>query len=43
MEQLILDIKRQKPQNCKSISVKTLFISSSMGPGIKIDLDTINC
>lgn len=43
IEQLIMDIKKQKPQNCKSVSVKSLVLSSTMGPGIKIDTDSINC
>lgn len=43
IEQLILDVKKYKPQNCKSVTVKSLVISSTMGPGIKIDLDSINC
>ena len=43
IEQLILDIKKQKPQNCKSISLKNIYISSTMGCGIKVDLDSINC
>lgn len=43
IEQLIMDIKKQKPQNCKSVNVKNLVLSSTMGPGIKIDIDSINC
>jgi large subunit ribosomal protein L1 len=43
IEQLIQDIKRQKPQNCKSIGIKKIIISSTMGPGIKVDIDSINC
>ena len=43
LEQLIADIKKQKPQNCKSVNVKSLVLSSTMGPGIKIDIDSLNC
>ncbi len=43
IEQIISDLKSQKPQNCKSINIKKIIISSTMGPGLKIDIDSINC
>lgn len=43
LEKLIFDIKKSKPLTCKMISVKKIFVSSTMGPGIKIDIDSIDC
>lgn len=43
LEKLISDIKKSKPVNCKVINVKKIFISSTMGPSIKIDIDSIDC
>ncbi len=43
IEKLILDIKNQKPKNCKNINIKTITLSTTMGPGIKINTDSIIC
>lgn len=43
IEVLLSDIKKQRPINCKSIYVKSLFVSTTMGPGINIDIDSLNC
>ncbi len=39
---LLNDIKKQKPTNCKSIYIKQLVVSSTMGPGLLIDIDSLN-
>jgi len=41
IETLINDIKKQKPKNCKNISIKKISISSTMGPGIKINVNSL--
>lgn len=42
IEHIINDIKKCKPSNCKSMSIEKISISTTMGPGIKINLNSIN-
>ncbi|HFL8824433.1 MAG TPA: 50S ribosomal protein L1 [Candidatus Azoamicus sp. OHIO1] len=42
IETIINDIKKNKPSNCKSMTIEKLFVSTTMGPGIKINLNSIN-
>lgn len=39
---LITSIKNNKPQSVKSNYLKSIYITSSMGPSIKLDLQSIN-
>lgn len=41
-EMLINDIKKQKAQNCKSIIIKKIHISSTMGQSAEINLNSLN-
>lgn len=41
-EMLINAIGKAKPATCRGIYIKNLAISSSMGPGLSIDLQTLN-
>ena len=43
IEVLISDIKKQRPNNCKSIYVKNIVISSTMGQGFIVDVDSLDC
>jgi len=42
IEMLIDDIKKQKPKECKSMIIKKIFVSSTMGPGLNINLNSLN-
>ncbi len=41
-EAIINDIKKNKPQNCKSIVIKKIHISSTMGQSSEINLNSLN-
>jgi len=42
IEVIINDIKKSKPKDCKNITIKKISISSTMGPGLKINLNSLN-
>lgn len=42
LEVLLNEIKKAKPSSAKGVYMKKLTISSTMGPGIKIDLTSVN-
>lgn len=42
LEALLLDLKRLKPSNAKGAYFKKVCISSTMGPGIMLDLSTLS-
>ena len=42
VESLIAAISRAKPASSKGQYVKSLYISSTMGPGLKIELSSLN-
>lgn len=42
IEMIINDIKKSKPKDCKNINIKKISISSTMGPGLKINLNSVN-
>lgn len=42
IENLIMDIKKYKPQNCKSVNIKNIHISSTMGNSFNINLNSLN-
>lgn len=42
IETIINDIKKSKPKDCKNINIKKISISSTMGPGLKINLNSVN-
>lgn len=42
IEKIINDIKKSKPKDCKNICIKKINLSSTMGPGIKININSIN-
>lgn len=42
LEKLIIEVKKNKFKNYKSINIKNIIISSTMSPGIKLDIDSIN-
>ena len=41
IEFLLTDLKRMKPANAKGIYLKKLVISSTMGPGVTVDLGSL--
>ena len=41
LEKLINDIKKQKPKSCTNIAIKSISISSTMGPGLKININSL--
>ncbi|CAB3976515.1 50S ribosomal protein L1 [Candidatus Azoamicus ciliaticola] len=41
LETLINEIKKYKPQNCKNMSIKKIHISSTMGCGLEINLNSL--
>lgn len=41
IEMLIYDIKKQKPKDCKNMSIDKIYISSTMGAGIKINMKSL--
>lgn len=41
LETLLNEIKKYKPQNCKNMSIKKIHISSTMGCGIEINLNSL--
>lgn len=41
LETLINEIKKYKPQTCKNMSIKKIHISSTMGCGIEINLNSL--
>jgi len=41
LKALILDLKKQKPASSKGVYIKKIFISSTMGPGIPIDIASL--
>lgn len=41
-ETLINDIKKQKPQTCKSMIIKKIHLSNTMGESIEINLNSLN-
>jgi len=42
IETLINDIKKQKPKECKTMSIEKIYISSTMGTGISINIKSLN-
>ncbi len=42
LKALLAAIVRAKPSNCKGVYIKNVVLSSTMGPGLKIDLQTLN-
>jgi large subunit ribosomal protein L1 len=42
LEALLIDLKRVKPSNAKGIYLKKVCISSTMGPGLILDLSSLN-
>lgn len=42
LEALLVDLKRVKPNTAKGIYFKKIVISSTMGPGLIIDISTLN-
>src|SRR5690554_4449498 len=42
LEALLIDLKRAKPATSKGVYMKKVTISSTMGPGLAIDLTTLN-
>lgn len=42
LENLIKDIKKSKPKNCKIIRIKDIYLSSTMSCGIKININSLN-
>ena len=42
LEALMVDLKRNKPASSKGVFFKRLFVSSTMGAGIEIDLASLN-
>lgn len=42
LEALLAEIKRLKPVSSKGVYMKKLTISTTMGPGLQIDLSTVN-
>lgn len=41
LEFLINDIKKCKPKSCKTLNFKKIILSSTMGPGIKININSL--
>jgi len=41
LEVLIADLKRNKPPSSKGVFIKRLFLSSTMGAGIELDMSTL--
>ena len=42
IEALVADIKKAKPPQAKGTYLKKLVISSTMGPGLRVDISTLN-
>ncbi|MDO8954844.1 MAG: 50S ribosomal protein L1 [Gammaproteobacteria bacterium] len=42
LEALLIDLKRMKPSNAKGIYLKRVALSSTMGPGLSVDLSSLN-
>lgn len=42
METIISDIKKQKPKNCKSIIIEKINISSTMGVGLNLNINSLS-
>ncbi|MDF2940340.1 MAG: ribosomal protein [Gammaproteobacteria bacterium] len=42
LEALLVDLKRVKPSNAKGIYLKKVCVSSTMGPGLVLDLSSLN-
>jgi large subunit ribosomal protein L1 len=42
LEALIADLKKVKPASSKGIYLKKVYLSSTMGPGLSIDLASLN-
>ena len=42
IEAVIADVKKAKPSDAKGIYVRKVAISSTMGPGLAIELTSIN-
>ena len=42
IETLLHDIKKQKPKECKTMSIDRIYISSTMGVGININMKSLN-
>jgi len=43
LEALMVDLKKNKPASSKGVFIKRLFLSSTMGAGIEIDMASLNC
>lgn len=42
LDALIVDLKRLKPSSAKGVYFKKVIVSSTMGPGVVLDLSTLN-
>lgn len=42
LEALLTDLRRAKPASSKGVYMKKVTLSSTMGPGLKIDLSSLN-
>jgi large subunit ribosomal protein L1 len=42
LETLISDIKKFRPQNCKNLLVSKIYLSSTMGKALEINLNSLN-
>ena len=42
LETLLSDLKKNKPPSAKGIFIKKVSLSSTMGPGLNLDLSTLN-
>lgn len=42
LEALLADLRRLKPSSAKGVYIKKVCVSSTMGPGVALDLSTLN-
>jgi len=42
LEALLVDLKRVKPTSAKGVYLKKVYVSSTMGPGLVLDLSSLN-